>query len=763
MPKERLHINRFDGVVGVTDAHDLPPGTASYAENLDIVTRDGSFVGLAQDEAYSGNFAGDSVIALFEDGDTGTTYDSSSGTLRVVSFSHGGAKAAVTVDSASIGSGKTVAMSSGGQAVHIGTGNTSADDSYWAGVPYHTQFGDAAGSRTITEAEITSNAFGWTRDDGNPTGFGDATCMSRVTIVLPEAYNTETKAVYNSGIDTVSDFDSSNVRFSVGNNYTYYASAVYDGFQEAPLQQILRVDIRASGIWLYNANNLGREFGGIVESLGNYDDQYIIGESGSPIAYTRAKWTTATGVGASKAAVPLTGLAEIHFHLKVRKTTGGSDPIVNRRVSGVKLYRSESFEGEEGNFVESEPRFIGFYFLDDVAGEYTWTSITSSDASSEYFHENGDYYHLKIEDDAPGTYTFQSSTGYSAAVENMNFHWGVSCVSNEYHIIGNCWHEDLEDVDTYLFRSKPYAYSSFDVADYLVLPNRPRALASYNGRVYAFAKGQVYVIDPVRWDIVDTWEGYGVASQQSVTVSEAGLFFASNTGIYQYIANQVKPIGLPVLRINRPRTIAITASSTKVTDVGWLDRDRNVAPVCVFAPIIDSLIVFYGLPDIFGTESEYPALLYHVPTGRWSPLSDLGRKVVNAHTSTDGDVIYGDDQGRFNRMFTGTNRRNWRFVSRQLGEQGEVHKYYTAYLGTNLVDNAPNLLFFNNDPAYTDPIIAHKPSDNRIHGRLYKYRLTREATSDWNASRDFAIEVSGTRANVDVTDITLIRRRITPR
>jgi len=770
MPKERVHIKRFDGVIGVTDAHDLPEGAAYYAENLDIVTQDASFVGLLNDDTYTGFHAGGAEVELFEDGNTGVSYDAVSGDLKIISFDHAN-KIVSAEETSSQANGKTPAMASSGQAIHVGMGGTSSADekALWAGKVYHEQenSGVPADSYIVTDAEITSAAFGWCIDNNNEDATQD------VNIGLPSASTAADPNGQASTFDPSNRYDSSRVNLKAGRRYRYYASAVYDGSQEAPVSFLLELDIKTSSIILRNLQtpSAGVTTSRFVSDLNDFDDTMSLGDN-APIAYSVITYATALGDDSSNktAAVPAEGLESFSFYLKARTTddTGTGLPVLSRRVSGVKIYRSEVFTDDTGKNQESEPSFIKFYPAYNVAADGVTWGIQNNPTSTEtnHFAEAGEYIYIQVVDDLPGFYTFEQNTGYAATLEDMNIHWATSCVSNAYHIIGNCWHAELESVDTWLFRSKPFRYNTFDWStDYLVLPSKPTALVSYAGRVYAFSASRVYVIDPIAFDIEETWEGVGCESEKSIVSTESGLFWASRTGIYQFVANEVVPIGLAINRLYKP-------GSTK-ENVGWLNHHTSFTPVCAYSPIQNSLIIYYRYRKSSDGSPVSAGLMYHIPTGRWVPFTVANFQITSAHTNSLGDVMY----ARYNptllgffRAFTKTDDyRRWRFVSRQYGEKGAVHKYYHAYVSTSDINNVsgepPAVIFYNNDSAYNDGILAPATTALDNNAYLHKYELTENGNQSWNESRTFAIELNDSvgTSGIDCSDVTIIRRRINPR
>ncbi len=747
--KEKINITRFDGVFGVGDSRDLPSGAAFYAENLDFVTSDGSLTGLPQDDLYTANGAyalGDEIV-LFGDGLKAAIYDPASGKMRVLSFNHTAKTTSLLIEE-SLSTSLTTSMVSSGEAIRVGLGGNSDTPPKRIGLHNHPQFGVSATSTySVDNSELQSSAVGWSLNTKNAG-------HDSVHFVLPDS-----KA---NGSFASARHDNTQARFEVNKDYTWYGSLVYDGNQEAPLQKIIKIDLRTSGAFMYDGNPSGSSGTSLTSkhSLEMYDASgvgYTDGSSSGPHAY----WKNAFGSN-STTTVPevATGIKEISFWIRIRtadNASGNGNPVVSRRVSGIKLYRSESIATERGQIVESEPAYIKYYDLND-GSDYSWSAVNQGISSTQYFDEKGMYQRLYITDDGlPGTYTFESSTDYAATLEHMEVNYGLSCLSGGYHVVGQAWHRDLEEINTWVFRSKPYRFDTFDWAnDYLVLPSKPTALVAYRGRVFAFTKGRVFVINPDIFDIEETWEGAGVEHEKSVVVTESGMFWASKTGIYHFDSARVHNISTPVMRLTRPGKGG-TYSGGEQRDLGWLDRN-SVVPVVAYSPVYDSLVVFYGAGD------EFPGLLYHVPTKRWVPLSDMRLEVVNAHVNDDGDIMVGfGTSGGFSRLFTSINKRSWRYISRNLAEQGCVHKYYHAYIGSTLADDPPTLYFYQNDPLYRDRRVCERGTEDRQHANLYKYRLTETSTDDWAQVRDFAIEVTDTAGNIDASEITIIRRRITPR
>lgn len=752
MSKERVSIKRFDGVFGIGDAADHPPGVAFYAENLDLVTQDGSFLGLPKDEDYTGAYGHSEQIILYDDGNKAGVYNPTTGVFRLLQFNHA-AKSVTEIKSETLGAGLDISMIANDQAIHFGIGASSATPSKRIGPYYHDQFGSAATSTPdVTDAQITSEAVGTAVKQSLGQSGG-----SSVELVLPDNKDL-------GGFDADARFENTQTRFFLDRNYTWYASAVYDGVQEAPLHKLCRIDLRQSNCFIYNGRDEGRGIYDVIDiietkSIGGATHRSDNNTNQSwSIGNVTAKWQAAfatTGAAVTEAA---TGLKEIRFNIRVRTadSSGNGLPVISRRVSGIKIYRSESFFGESGNLVEAEPTFIKYLDLTSSEG-FAAVSPSPSSASSADFDENGTYQFIQFADDGlPGTYTFENSTGYAATLEHMEINYALSCLSGGYHIVGKAWHRDLEDINSWLFRSKSYRFDSFDWAnDYLVLPSQPTALIPFNGRVFAFTPGRVFVINPDIFDIEEVWDGYGVDDPRSVCVTESGLFWASRSGIYHYTSARVNNISAPVLRLTRPLTPGLDGN--KERSLGWLDRDESTVPVITYSPLYDSVIVFYG------AGAENPAFMYHVPTKRWSPISDLGEAVSNAHVTSQGEVIIGFEGGTFTRLFTDSgNRRPWRFVSRNLSAKGHIHKYYYAYVSTTISGAPPTTFYYRDDPEYRarispNPLLNFQNVTDSDSDNLFRITLSQTANT-WEQSRDYAIELVDANGNVGARDVTLIRK-----
>ena len=213
----------------------------------------------------------------------------------------------------------------------------------------------------------------------------------------------------------------------------------------------------------------------------------------------------------------------------------------------------------------------------------------------------------------------------------MQIHGSLSVVNNNELIIGKPWHKEVKDSSRYLFKSKPFNYNQFNWAvDYLVLPSIPTALASFNGRCYAFDENNTYIINTSgSMFIEDTYNGVGCINNDSHIVTEYGMFFADTNNIYWHDGKQPNPIG--------------DAISTGYT-VGYADRSSG-RTLMAFDGKTNTLMVFF----IDGSTNS-KVWAYNLARKRWDLWESTSHPSSLTH-GKDGEVIISDSTGikQYNR------------------------------------------------------------------------------------------------------------------
>jgi hypothetical protein len=736
MPKESIDITRFEGMVGSADAHDLGPGAAALAENIDMVQQQGLFAPLPADSAIGSTSFGEcQQLQQFDNGTIATLVDRDTNTLRIVAID-----TMASVASSAVTPGTTDCAASDGESVHVGLGGASGTAPKWVGTIFHEQFGSAtADTNQIHDAVLER-----------------ATCVgvnpeSGVSIYMPtQTLDAGGNYIYMNGENV----------FSHGFTYVYFASLVYDGHQEAPIAPIF---IFRSSLYGARATNIDGTLSGDVTSAIT-----VLTSAGG--AFSRNDVTTSPALNPyqeacssadvrAKNSEPATGIAKIKFDFKVRVATSGSGSLLPRRVTGINIYRT-SVQGFwfgdpfSATFNPTLPEPIHLMHISTNAATGWSAAAAGGDATdTDLFNKSEDTYrtYTITDDQIDAVDTFSAHAGYPSTLSHMRVHYGLSCSTGSYHIVGKAYVEDINEVESWLFRSKVYKYDTFDWAkDFLVLPAEPTALAAWAGRVYAFSAGRTFVINPGTFDIEETWEGVGCEQQAGVTVTDRGMFWSDRNNIYWHDGSSLHPIGGPVLR------------NQVDTEAAWLSRDTTEPtskPIVVYDSRYDAAIFIYRNADL----DTLRGLMYHVDSKRWCAITfaHTGPAFCAAQLTT-GQAIFGADittgVPKWYELFGSASNRAWRWVSPQITSYGVAMKYYQVRLGYKSAI-PDTVAFYDDDPNYTTPhtISAGTWTAVGSGGKLQEGELTLDGAKTWLTLREFALDVTGTGSQ-DLTQMTITRR-----
>src|SRR5699024_10746078 len=210
------------------------------------------------------------------------------------------------------------------------------------------------------------------------------------------------------------------------------------------------------------------------------------------------------------------------------------------RITGINVYRADSASS-------GEP-------IDD------YNLVTSMDITSTgnmVIDKDGlsskNYAFLtNFEDNGQTGASFINNTGLPESLDGTGVNYGISTAYSGYLFVGNCQKDGLPNADRYIFRSLPKVYSAFNwIQDFAILPDMPTALTGFNGRLYAFAKNNMYRINPISMVVEDDYPGVGSMNEQTVVVSNYGMFHADSENIYINDGRTSKPIGTPIQTVQK--------------------------------------------------------------------------------------------------------------------------------------------------------------------------------------------------------------------
>ena len=318
-----------------------------------------------------------------------------------------------------------------------------------------------------------------------------------------------------------------------------------------------------------------------------------------------------------------------------------------------------------------------------------------------------------INEDGVNKFTFRDSkrfasyaalTGINEERETFSLNYALSAQINDELFVGLAWHKDAED-DTkkYIYKSKPGNFSQFDYKnDFLVLPNIPTALASFNGKIYAFDRNNTYVINPQQMFIEDTFEGVGCLSQDAFVVTEFGMCFADVNNIYLHNGSIAKPIGNNILDV----------STFEGYKLGWQkavehsEETVGVDPFIFYDGPTNSFVCFvHGACDHTCDNTVSRAWVYNISRNRWdyweAPL------VKKAIQGMDGDILISDGNLIYNYK-NNTTLRDWKWLSKKLSLTKQTN---TKRMSRIKLQGTPTLDTISTPPKWNDDLVVYVDGD----------------------------------------------------
>lgn len=276
---------------------------------------------------------------------------------------------------------------------------------------------------------------------------------------------------------------------------------------------------------------------------------------------------------------------------------------ISARVNAVHIFRAES--ASTGKYTpDSNYRLVKTI---DIIPTINSTADTNW----------GVHKHTFIFDTGEYGVAYEQETGIAETLSNSTLNYELSTQYQGYHFVARCFNSELVDTTNgastatkMLFRSKLQCFDQFDWSnDFLVLPKIPTALAAFNGKVYAFADNEIYTINPQGLYIEDIYNGVGCINEQSVFVTEYGMFIIDGNNIYQHDGRTPIPIGGAIKFVTNPNGFGL--------------KSTYLANATTYRPFIGSLLKYnymlFGFADVTNINSLGVTIFfaYHIHQKRW--------------------------------------------------------------------------------------------------------------------------------------------------
>jgi len=321
-----------------------------------------------------------------------------------------------------------------------------------------------------------------------------------------------------------------------------------------------------------------------------------------------------------------------------------------------------------------------------------WSYDSSSDSQTTFFTDNN----TSIAD-------YEVINDMSETILRPFVQFEIATMVNNILAVTDCYVPEIEEyLPNYIFFSKPGQSAKFDyTVDYTLLPQKVNCIKGFAGRLYAFSDNTTYRIDPNSFAIEDIYDGAGCINNDSIVVTEFGMFFASKTNIYKHDGANLTPIGDAILKSSRfPDWSHSYHKGIKTT------LNEGYTPRLLFDSKMQSVVVF--LADVIWQEGTVgKAWAWNISRQRWDRWSSPYVKTAFQDISgsiliSDGSQIYKYlENDKISKAF------EWRSKLFTMGADTQKKKIYKlkvtgAVNGTvsNPVDTTNNNIFLVTDGVY---------------------------------------------------------------
>ena len=325
---------------------------------------------------------------------------------------------------------------------------------------------------------------------------------------------------------------------------------------------------------------------------------------------------------------------QITVSLKIPKT---SRLHISKRVTHIILWRRNNF-------------YENFRLI---------KQIDLSKVKSGIVDEN-DNYIVKVVD-KKSFETYQNLSGISETLLHTSLNYSISTQVNDFLFVTKAFHPNLKENQNFIFRSKPGKFSIFDwSSDYIALPNNPIALASFGGKLYAFSSESMYRINPDQLFIESVLEGVGILNQNSIVVTDYGMFFCDSNNMYHYDGSKAIPIGDTVRdnKSNPEWSIGYKKAVKKALSKGLSPLvEFDAKNKCVYF-----IIQGYSEGVSSYVKSSSRAYCYSFETGRFDYIEMPA--VKTSCIGRNGDIILADGYQIWGNRLSSHKTKDWSWDSK---------------------------------------------------------------------------------------------------
>jgi len=202
--------------------------------------------------------------------------------------------------------------------------------------------------------------------------------------------------------------------------------------------------------------------------------------------------------------------------------------------------------------------------------------------------------------------TYEAITGMPELLRQTSVNYTLSTQGDGCLIVANCNHPEIENGENFIFKSQPGNLSVFNWAqDYVIMPQVPKAIRVFGGKLFVFDSNNMHKVNIGTLSVEDTYEGISCSSENSIKVTDLGMFFCDLNNMYQHTGSYAKPIGDPILQ-----------SSEGTNAYAWHDINHDTPPQVGYNPKTTSVYFFFNHKPVSG-DNIYMAWVYNIRLKRW--------------------------------------------------------------------------------------------------------------------------------------------------
>lgn len=373
--------------------------------------------------------------------------------------------------------------------------------------------------------------------------------------------------------------------------------------------------------------------------------------------------------------------------------------LISKRVKSLNLYRADT-PSLTGDAPTGFYRLVNTFDLDT-----TWTPATDTNWGANYV--------IQYLDTGNIGQSYDAINGISETLQDTMVNYEISTQLNSEHFVGICYHPEIDDAKRYIFKSKPFCFDQFDWSqDFCILPRQPIAIASFNGRIFAFDENTTWRINPQGMYIEDTYDGVGCIGKNAVTVTEFGMFYADKNGLYMHDGSKPNNIGYVIEFGNTTSWQSLYLSDKSVI----VKYDSKRKTVCFFAK---TSVAGYQI-----------CWAYNIVKGRWDMWivsSTLEYFIIGAFLGKNGEIFYSDNTDIKEFLSTSATRRNWVYETKKLGLNSPniYKKWYKAILTSNTSGTLSLAHEYDSAGSYTsDTISGNEANLSKARQKVAKFKLS---------------------------------------